>query len=156
MSKHRLLGQGATTNEVVKRLGKAGWNVVFKCVPNTPHFGVIPIPTSHGAGAQRYPDIFSAKRRALLFTEVEMTLSEAVARDIILRFGEMMTSLKDRETWDAWRGHIERTHKLILPATPDFLCELVVCKGLNAKAAPLVVMLKAQGISVSSAETYLQ
>ncbi len=89
-----MAGQGATIGLIAEALESNGWTVVFVCVPNTPHIGVVPIPIEGGSSNQRYPDVLSFRDGVLRLTEVEITLSEDVVEKTILRFDEQITALK--------------------------------------------------------------
>ncbi|TON15434.1 hypothetical protein CGH61_24080, partial [Vibrio parahaemolyticus] len=62
--------QGNVTKEYASFLSRNGWTVVYVCIPNTVHIGVVPIPTINGASKQRYPDIVAIKDEQLLIVEV--------------------------------------------------------------------------------------
>lgn len=138
-----MAGQGAVTNQVSNSLVKNGrWRIVYKCIPNTSHFGVVPIPTPLGSSAQRYPDIVLIDNETTWLIEVEIRLTFKVFNDIKQRFTEMRSALFDTENWEIWKAQAERVSGLTLPSKFLPKTTLIVCKdnttastGLAAKLA---------------------
>lgn len=149
-----MAGQGAITRAMADLLSGGGWHVVFKCIPNTPHLNVVPIPTAHGVSKQRYPDILAYRDATTKLLEVEITLNAFVAQDIETRFREMVEALSEPHAWRLWRDKIRRDTGHTLPEIFIPQCDLVLCKKLTAAHAPFVEALKRAGINVSSAEQY--
>jgi hypothetical protein len=143
-----MAGQGATTKAASIALTEAGWTVAYVCLPNTPHIGVVPIPTSHGVSRQRYPDILAFKGDTIRLVEVEQFLSDAVVEDISLRFREMRTSLSDHIVYKSWKDHIERSFNYALPDKPHILCDLLLCRAIPKSAQPLESKLLTDSIRV--------
>lgn len=143
-----MAGQGKTTREYAKQLINEGWNVLYICIPNTPHVRVVPIPTSHGVSKQRYPDIAAEKDGYLLLVEIEMNLTEAVVQDISLRFNEMRHSLINPDLYRAWSNSVESVSKHKMPASPIIETRLKIVNGITRKSTNLVYQLQSQGISI--------
>lgn len=149
-----MAGQGAITRAVADLLRQNAWQVVFTCIPNTPHLNVVPIPTAQGVSKQRYPDILAYRDTITKLVEVEITLNEFVAQDIETRFGEMVRALKTPEVWKLWREKIRNDTGHDLPDVFIPQCDLVLCRKLKFTDAPLIEALRRASISVSSAEQY--
>ena len=143
-----MAGQGKTTKDYAAALVVDGWTVLFICVPNTVHLNVVPIPTSHGVGKQRYPDIAAVKGNVVLLVEVEMSLTSAVAIDITLRFQEMLTSLLNPEIYAEWATMVSRNLQEILPSTPIFEFRLVLVRNLSLSHQPYLEKLSSYNIGV--------
>lgn len=120
-----MAGQGSTIRSVAGRLHDAGWTVLFVCVPNTPHVGVVPIPTT-GAGRQRYTDIVATRGAVVRLIEVELSLSDAVAEDIAERLSEQRAALRAPATWVEWSARVTAATGGVLPTVPIIECELIV------------------------------
>lgn len=133
-----MAGQAKTTKEYAKRLNAAGWNILFVCIPNSVHVGVVPIMTSHGVSKQRYPDIAAMMGNSILLVEVEMSLTNAVADDIVLRFAEMREGLSSSEVYRAWSSKLEIITGLKMPESPDLEVQLLLVNGISEKTAALV------------------
>ncbi len=149
-----MAGQGAITRAIADLLKGGGWQVVFTCIPNTPHLKVVPIPTAHGVSKQRYPDILAYRDAITRLVEVEITLNDFVAQDIETRFREMVEALRNPGTWGTWREKIRNDTGHTLPEIFVPQCELVLCRKLRAAHAPIIEALNHVGINVSSAEQY--
>lgn len=149
-----MAGQGAVTRAVADLLRQNAWQVVFTCIPNTPHLNVVPIPTAHGVSKQRYPDILAYRGAVTKLVEVEITLNDFVAHDIETRFGEMVGALNNPEVWKLWREKIRNDTGHTLPDIFTPQCDLVICKKLKTADSPLVEALSRASINVSSAEQY--
>ena len=149
-----MASQGKVTRAISAQLAASGWRVVFVCVPNSPHVGVIPIPTIRGAGKQRYPDVFAIRGDSLRLVEVELVLTDSVAQDIVLRFGEMTSSINNPTIYGPWKAHVERSHSLKLPSQPTLDCNLVLCRPLNEANPILVSHLLNSGVSVFDESTF--
>lgn len=143
-----MAGQGKITKQIALSLISDKWNVVYTCIPNTPHINVVPIPIEDGASKQRYPDIVAYKGNLIKFIEVEVKLTESVSKDILLRFNEYTTALNDPIKWSLWKSHIfsQTGHKLPY----IFLCEkdLIICETIRLKSKPFKDLLETQGIQV--------
>lgn len=146
--------QGEVTRAVSRLLQAAGWRVVYSCVPNTPHIGVIPIPTPSGSARQRYPDILATDGEVVRLVEIEPRLTRGVATNIIERLGEQVTALSGDEVWEPWRRHVERSHGVLMP--PHFVprADLVICEGLLASHGPQISRLTACAIATSELATF--
>jgi hypothetical protein len=140
--------QTATTNAVAAALAGAGWQIVFVCVPNTVHHGVVPISTPDGAARQRYPDVLAVDGDTTRLVEIENALTEAVAEDIALRLTEQATALEDPAYWETWRRHVEAEHEIQMPPTFAPSLELVIGGGQRRLDEALVARLAAAGIWV--------
>jgi hypothetical protein len=138
--------QGATTHAVAAALDAAGWKVVFVCVPNTSHRGVVPISTPTGSARQRYPDVLAVDAESTRLVEVENALTESVAEDIAHRFGEQRIALEGPAYWDLWRRHVEATHEIQMPAAFAPILELVIGGERPQLRGDLVERLAAAGI----------
>lgn len=150
-----MAGQGTTTVAIAEALRQAGWTVVFTCIPNAPHVGVVPIPIQGGSAKQRYPDILSFRDHILRLTEVEMGLTDDVADNIIDRFGEQRTALLNPATWTAWRARVESLTGFIIPQDCEVTCELVVCNPIGARYLSCVPRLCSLAIAVYGPATYI-
>jgi hypothetical protein len=151
-----MAGQGDTTNAIAAILQDAGWTVVFKCIPNSTHVGVVPIPiTQGGAAKQRYPDVLSFRDDDLRLTEVEIAISEEVVEKTIERFSEQMLALSIPETWSAWRARIAGLTGHQIPAVCTIRCELVLCKPIKDIQVPLLAKLNAHLIPAYTIATYV-
>jgi hypothetical protein len=148
-----MAGQGKTTKAYADQLKQDGWKILFLCIPNSVHFGVVPIPTSHGVSKQRYPDIAALKDGRLLFVEVEMALTESVVDDIILRFGEMRKTLANRETFHAWATKVAMVSETEMPMEPLIDAWLLVVKGVGQKSIHLLERLQGESITLVSSPT---
>jgi hypothetical protein len=129
-------GQGSTIKAVARELESSGWSVVYVCIPNTPHVGVVPITIKDGSAEQRYPDIVAYRDQITKIVEVEMGLTENVLYDIQTRFQEMVEALEDLEAWDTWRQHIHKVTGHSLPIGFEPECELVVCAPTSNAQIP--------------------
>ncbi|WP_419210338.1 hypothetical protein ABRP32_01085 [Providencia manganoxydans] len=143
-----MAGQGKTTRLYASLLRDEGWEVIYTCIPNCPHVRVIPIPTSHGVSKQRYPDILALKGNRILLVEVEISLTNSVAKDISLRFYEMQKSLKNTRIYQAWSRAIEISSNIIMPVAPDIEMRLKLVNGLNVESSPLLEILNEQNITI--------
>ncbi|MDU9127602.1 PDDEXK family nuclease [Klebsiella aerogenes] len=143
-----MAGQGKTTRLYASMLREEGWNVIYTCIPNSPHVRVIPIPTAHGVSKQRYPDILAIKNNRILLVEVEMTLTNSVAQDISLRFSEMQKSLENIDIYRGWSRAVEISSNVTMPITPDVEMRLKLVNGLNAESSPLLQTLGQQNITL--------
>lgn len=151
-----MAGQGETTNGIAALLQDSGWLVIFKCIPNATHVGVVPIPVAQGGAAkQRYPDILSLKDDVLRLTEVEIGMSEEIADKTIERFHEQVTALSTPETWAAWRARVMGLTGYDIPAVCRVRCELVLCKAVKDEHIPLIAKLASHSIPVYNLKTYL-
>jgi hypothetical protein len=144
-----MAGQGKTTRKYADRLAEEGWNILYVCIPNTPHVKVVPIPTSHGVSKQRYPDVAAVNNDRILLAEVEMSLTESVAQDIGLRFNEMRRALENPEIYRAWSSRAEMVSKHKMPANPIIETRLKLVNGIGQKTSHLVDYLRAEGIVIS-------
>jgi hypothetical protein len=147
-------GQGATTKRAAATLRDSGWQVVYTCVPNTPHLGVVPISTRTGVTAQRYPDILSTHGNVIRLSEVEMSLTEDVATKAIERFGEQRSALSTPEVYADLRSRVLELTGIELPKTPTVVCELVICAKLDNRNRGMVAELDRHGILVVAASHY--
>jgi len=123
-----MAGQGKTTRHVASVLTASGWTVVYVCLPNCAHAGVVPIPTPGGTNCQRYPDVLSVCGKVLRLTEVEVAFTEQVARKAVERFNEQCSGLASPAVYPAFRNRVLALTGVQLPESPDVLCELVICK----------------------------
>lgn len=121
--------------------------MLYTCIPNSAHVGVVPIPTSHGVSKQRYPDIAALKQDRLLFVEVELALSETVVTDIILRFKEMRQALNNPKVYTDWANKIADLTKLRVPPNPTVETLLVI---VNQRPADRIFLdvLNVNGVDV--------
>jgi hypothetical protein len=149
-----MAGQGSTTKRIASLLSGSGWTVIYTCIPNTSHDGVIPIPTPYGTSHQRYPDIVACKDNITRLVEVEMRLDEAVAAGIYTRFGEMVLALQDGNAWVRWRNHVHNATGHWLPEIFTPRCDLVICGSLNFQHQPMIRVLLSSSIYVSAADKY--
>lgn len=140
-----MAGQAVATNAVAKALTEAGWRVVFVCVPNAVHHGVIPISTPGGSARQRYPDVLAVDGEVTRLIEVENALTASVADDIALRLAEQTVALEAPAYWEIWRRHVEATHGITMPASFAPLRELVI-GGERRLDETLVARLAGSGI----------
>lgn len=143
-----MAGQGKTTRLYASILREEGWDVIYTCIPNSPHVRVVPIPTSHGVSKQRYPDILAIKNNRILLVEVEMALTNSVAQDIALRFYEMQKSLKNTDIYRGWSRAVEISSDVTMPITPDVEMRLKLVNGLNVESSPLLENLSQQNITL--------
>ena len=149
-----LASQAATTRLIAKILGENGWTVVFTCIPNTPHIGVVPIPTKNASSAQRYPDILSFRQNTVRLSEVEISLSQQVVTKAIERFREQTDALRSPKNWLTWRERIKTLTLHELPNPSLLQCELVTCSPIRRKHDALVSLLLTHDIHVYSPDTY--
>jgi hypothetical protein len=142
--------QGDVIRITKQGLKEKGWNVVYTCIPNTPHVGVIPIPTPQGSSEQRYPDIVATTGPVVRIVEVEINLTEQVVLDIRTRFSEMTSALTNSSVRSQWRKNISNSSGLTV--VEDFRIEkdLVVCLENIPDDSPLVRDLHSSGIDVHS------
>lgn len=150
-----MASQGAVTQAVVAALTAAGWSVLYRCLPNTAHIGVVPIPTPTGAGNQRYPDVVALRDGVLRLIEVEHRLSEDVGNDISLRFAEMRTSLADKEVWIPWRRRISDSSGVAVPKVCRVEAELVVIAPISVEAAGIEARLRGERVTVTVARAFV-
>ena len=145
-----MAGQGATIREVAACLREAGWTILFVCVPNTPHVGVIPIPTS-GIARQRYTDIVAVRGSTIRLVEVEISLNERVAEDIAARLSEQRSALQRPATWLEWSSRVRASTGAALPTTPEFECSLVVIKSFRGSSVRAEQLLRDAEVRVQTA-----
>jgi hypothetical protein len=147
-------GQGETILATAERLRLSGWTVLFVCIPNRTHVGVIPIPVAEGASNQRYTDVISLRGETLRLTEVEVRMSPETVDKTVERFREQVRALGDPDTWLSWSARVQDLTGHTLPATCVMACELVVCAGLKPAHGALVSPLTAAGIQVFDSRNY--
>ena len=123
--------QGKVTKDYANLLSHDGWNIAYVCIPNTAHIGVVPIPTPHGTGKQRYPDIVAFKDKRLLIVEVEILLNEYVYEDISLRFSEMNYSLNDKSVFSSWSGLVSNYLGIDIPKDINIENQLLIIKPIK-------------------------
>jgi hypothetical protein len=126
-------GQSKIIKSYARYLVSKGWVIAFMCIPNTVHFGVVPIPIIQGSSKQRYPDIVAFKDNQLLITEVEMALNDSVFEDICLRFFEMEQSLNNKNNFDSWIQKVDNIVNFKVPLVNSIVKELVVVKATDIK-----------------------
>lgn len=126
-----MAGQGKTTRQYAKSLKEEGWEIVYTCIPNTVHLGVIPIQTIDGASKQRYPDIVAYRENSLLLVEVEISINLNVYEDIKLRFKEMTETLSHEDKFLEWREKIQEVHGIHIQSDSEILRRLVLLKSPN-------------------------
>lgn len=123
-------GQGAVTISIANAIRQnQKWHLVYSCVPNTTHLGVVPIPTPMAVGNQRYPDVVAVNKEIVWLIEVEIRLTMKVARDIQHRFAEMKSALSQEPIWKTWRNQVERVAGLVMPTEFSSRTTLVICTG---------------------------
>ena len=149
-----MAGQGDTIRRIARVLTESGWDVVFVCVPNTPHVAVVPIPVKNGSAKQRYPDIAAYRGDITRLLEVEMSLTEGVANDIQERFTEFIGALRDPQCWCTWREHVKSQTRHVLPKNFVPRCDLVVCRNLKPDQQRYVEILRRVNIRVSNASSF--
>ncbi|HCG5907771.1 TPA: hypothetical protein N2898_003778 [Vibrio parahaemolyticus] len=140
--------QGNVTKEYASFLSRNGWTVVYVCIPNTVHIGVVPIPTINGASKQRYPDIVAIKDEQLLIVEVEVSLNINVYEDISLRFFEMRASLSNAALFLSWIRMIKHTTGLDIPEFISIESQLVVINPISDKNIEYKTQLELEDILV--------
>jgi hypothetical protein len=145
-----MAGQGKTTRDYAEKLRQEGWGILFLCIPNTVHVGVVPIMTSHGVSKQRYPDIAALSGNTILLVEVEMALTDAITEDIILRFREMREGMSNPNVYRAWASKVGTVTGLDMPSNPVLETRLLIVKGITSKVASLADRLSASHIPVFS------
>jgi len=151
----QLSGQGVSIKHIAEKLKGANWNVVYVCVPNTPHVGVVPISTGAGVTAQRYPDILSTKDDVIRLTEVEISLNENVAMKAIERFLEQRSTLLKPIYYTDFGSRVKELTGIILPQKPIIICELITCKNISIKANVFCQLLLANNINVMNEHEYI-
>lgn len=142
-----MAGQGQVIRDIASLLKAEDWDVIFVCIPNSAHEGVVPIPTLKGSTKQRYPDILSCRKNILRLTEVEISLSASIAKKAIERFSDMSGSLSSKDSYLAWSQRVLGLTGKQLPVEPNIICELVVCTKLEPTFFPMVAELKTHGVS---------
>lgn len=142
-------GQGKTICLIADAYScNSNWDLVYKCVPNTPHLGVVPISTPFGASAQRYPDVVATNGAVVSIVEIELRLTPAVASDIVQRFKEMREALTDLGAWSSWRSQVHRVCRVELPIKFLPICTLVLCHPIPTGALNLCNLLLSSNIAV--------
>lgn len=149
-----MAGQGKITLKAAQDLKADGWQVAYVCVPNTPHIGAVAIPTKHGSSRQRYPDIVATNGSVLAVIEVEMSLSQIVAIDIVERFREMRMSLSEQSTYAMWRDAVRRECAVKLPEQPELRFCLLTTRAWTPSLDEEVQRLQEEGISVYAARAF--
>lgn len=146
-----MAGQGSTICDYALWLKESDWTVVYTCVPNTPHVGVVAIPIA-GSRQQQYPDILAFKGGVTRIVEVELQLTAAVAEKIRERFEDILKVLCIPEEWNTFRRHVQETTRMKLPEIfrPD--CELVICRNGKRSAGEFVPELAGAKVRVVFAE----
>lgn len=145
-----MAGQGAAIREIATWLKHNKWIILFVCVPNTPHLGVIPIPTD-GVAKQRYPDIAAIKGSTLKLIEVEITVNDSVAEDIAGRLSQQRIALQRPNTWREWSSRVAASGGYKLPdETPVIECELVVIRPPFAVEESVESRLRAAAVVLRS------
>ncbi|GGO67265.1 hypothetical protein [Bowmanella pacifica] len=142
-----MAGQGNITKKYANYLEKLGWNIVYKCIPNSVHVGVVPIPILNGSSKQRYPDIVALKMNTILLVEVEINLTDSVSEDIILRFDEMRESLLDNNNWRDWTSKISKNSGLDLSSVSNIDCELILVKKISSRHQNKITKLRDKSIN---------
>ena|SRR5579859_1664914 len=142
-----MAGQGSTIRGYAGQLRDADWTVVYMCIPNTPHVGVVAIPIA-GSSKQHYPDILAFKGNVTRIVEVEIQLTAAVAEKIRQRFEEIRGALHAPGGWSIFRQHVKGTTGISLPKTFTSDCELVVCGNGKGVDKDLVTELASSNVSV--------
>lgn len=146
-----MTGQGSTICDYASWLKESDWTVVYTCVPNTPHVGVVAIPIA-GSRHQQYPDILAFKGGVTRIVEVEVQLTAAVAEKIRERFEEIRKVLCIPEEWNTFRCHVQETIGINLPEKFNPDCELVICHNGKRSARELVTELAGAKVRVVFAE----
>ncbi len=142
-----MAGQGSTIRGYAVQLRDADWTVVYTCIPNTPHVGVVAIPIA-GSSKQHYPDILAFKGDVTKIVEVETQLTAAVAEKIRQRFEEIRGVLHAPGRWSTFRQHVKETTGVSLPETFSSDCELVVCGNGKGADRELVTELASSNVRV--------
>ena len=146
--------QGSITKSISKQLMQDKWNVVYTCIPNTPHINVIPIPTSSVSSSQRYPDIVAYKGDQTLFVEVEIKLNSDVKDLMIERFQDYINALKEKRTWDLWRDQLNTLASCNLPSDFNPIALLIICNNISDDNATLIDDLRQHKILCFTASTF--
>lgn len=149
-----MAGQGATIRRIASLLRQNDWSVVYVCIPNSPHVGVVPIPTPNGATEQRYPDILAFKGHVVKLIEVEIAMDQDTAQHTIERFAEQCRSLRSPALYSSWRARVHELTGYALPTEPDIKCELITCSALAARFGSHSARLIEAGISVCAESDY--
>lgn len=114
------------TLRIKSQLLAAGWHVVYACVPNTAHLGVIPIPSSGPRSRQRYPDIVAVRGGVTRLIEIEPRLTRAVLSDIAGRFDDHVDALTTSSVWTTWCESIDKRNAFLMPEVFRPQLDLVV------------------------------
>jgi hypothetical protein len=118
------MGQGKVTNSIAELLIENGWSVLFKCVPNTIHIGVVPIPI--GYGKTRYPDIVAYQNGVMKLIEIEPKLNSEICQSLKVRLEEQRTALGNRKIRSDWIRSLTMKTGVSIGIEFDIECELVV------------------------------
>jgi hypothetical protein len=140
-----MAGQGAITQAYAANLEKQGWQIVYTCIPNTPHVSVIAIPIG-GSSKQCYPDILAFADNITKLVEVEIRLTQVIAAKITAKFAEILSALSPG--WKTFRGHVKLVNGVSLPESFCPSCELIICGSGKSSHQELVGELNMAGISV--------
>lgn len=140
--------QGTFTRNLAISLSADQWVIAYTCIPNTPHLKAVPIPIIKGSSKQRYPDIVAIRGNNLLLVEVELTLTDNIAQDIMTRFLEMRTALGNTDIWKSWRQHVNDTCGVSIPQVVVLKCVLYICSSLSEKHRYNLELLKNMSIDV--------
>lgn len=149
-----MAGQGSTISRIASLLRVGQWEVVFVCIPNTPHIGVVPIPTNGAATAQRYPDILAVKGDCLKLIEVEMVFSADVGKKAVERFSEQRDALASQALYHEWKARVLELTGVSLPSNPRIICELVLLAAVPSRLTHLLADVTGRGIAVITANDY--
>lgn len=150
-----LAGQGSTTRKIAAQLRKSGWDVIYVCIPNTPHIGVVPIPTKSGVTAQRYPDILSIQGNVLRLSEIEIAVTDDIASKAIERFTDQRCSILSPEIYLPWRDRVLELTGHQLPVVPgEVICELISCTRFGKNIPDLAKTLAEHCINVVCSGNY--
>lgn len=142
-----MAGQGSTTIAYAASLRKEGWRVVYTCIPNTPHVGVVAI--SIGASCkQHYPDILAFKGEITKIVEVEVQLTAGVAHKIRERFKEIGKAFQELNGWNNFRQHVQETTGIQLPELFVPVYELLICTNGRKSSEALVNQLSSENVRV--------
>jgi hypothetical protein len=150
-----MAGQGSTIRGYAAQLRDADWTVVYTCIPNTPHVGVVAISIA-GSSKQHYPDILAFKEDVTKIVEVEMQLTAAVAEKIRQRFEEIRGAFHAPGRWSTFRQHVKETTGIGLPKAFSSDCELVVCgngKGADREIVTELARFKVRVVFVENSSS---
>jgi hypothetical protein len=151
-----MASQGKVTQERARFLENSGWTVIYQCLPNSPHIGVVPVPVRID-GEQCYPDILSFKGATLMLTEVEPRLNILTANNIQRRISSQIMTLQNTRFLEEFCNRLSEITSINVPSIRHIEAELVVISVLKDESISALEILSKSNVRTYHAKnaTYL-